>query len=129
MKRMLLLALAASLALNAWLSFHLLDVGVTQTYMGDSIKRNRTALLQCIAVTNEFLDSGARREALIAKAQAISEIDDTFANDGHVWIGSFGMDFDDDGRLTSVAEWGTVYEQIQKREHWIPAQDGLPYCK
>jgi len=129
MKWMLSFALAASLAVNAWLSFQLLDMGTTQTYMGDSIQTNRMALLQCIAVTNEFLDSGARREALLAKAKMLSEFDDTFSNDAHFWIGSFGMDFDDDGRLISVAEWGTVYEQIQKRKHWIPAQEGLPYCK
>ena len=129
MKWMLSLALAASLAVNAWLSFHLLDAGVTQTYMGDSIQQNRMALLQCIAVTNEFLVSGARREALVAKAKAVSGVDSTFSNDGHFWIGPFGMDFDEDGRLISVAEWGTVYEQIKKRGHPIPAQEELPYCK
>lgn len=129
MKWILSLVLAASLAVNAWLSFHLLDTGVTQTYMGDSIQRNRMALLQCIAVTNEFLVSGARRDALIAKAKAVSGVDSTFSNDGHSWIGSFGVSFDEDGRLNSVAEWETVYEQVKKRGHPIPAQEELPYCK
>lgn len=86
------------------------------------------ALRQCVAVTNAFLDSGARKEALIDKAKALSGVDFTFSNDGHFWVGSFGMGFDAEGRLVSVAEWGSVYEQIQQREHWIPVQEGLPYC-
>lgn len=126
---MLSLALASSLAVNAWLSFHLIDAGVTQTYMGDSIQRNRMALLQCIAVTNDFLVSGARQEALIAKAKAVSGVDSTFSNDGHFWIGPFGMDFDEDGRLISVAEWETVYEQSKGRDLPIRAPEELPYCK
>ena len=113
---MLSVALVASLAANAWLSFHLLDAGITQTYMGDSIHKNRTALLQCIAVTNAVLDSGARREVLVAKAKAISGIDYMFFNDGHSWIGPFGMHFDEEGRLISVAEWDTVYEQMKEKE-------------
>ena len=129
MKWILSLALAASVAANLWLSFRLFDAGVTQTYMEDSIQTNRTALLQCIAVTNDFLASGARRDALIAKAKAVSGVESTFSNDGHFWIGPFGMDFDEDGRLISVAEWITVYEQIKKRGHPIPAQEELPYCK
>lgn len=126
---MLPLALATSLAANAWLTFRLIDAGITHTYMGDSIQKNRTALLQCIAVTNDFLASGARREALIEKAKTISGVDFTFSNDGHFWVGPFGMDFDEDGRLISVAEWDTVYEQVKKRGHPIPAQAELPYCK
>jgi hypothetical protein len=129
MKWMLSLALVASLAAYAWLSFHLLDAGVTQTYMGDSIQKNRTALLQCIAVTNDFLASGARREALVVKAKAVSGVDFTFSNDGHLWIGPFGMHFDEDGRLNSVAEWDTVYEQLKKRGRPTPAQEQLPYCQ
>lgn len=128
MKWILSLAFAVSLAANAWLGFRLLDAGVTQTYMGDSIERNRMALLQCIAVTNDFLASGARREALVAKAKSVSGVDFTFSNDGHFWVGAFGMDFDEDGRLISVAEWETVYEQITKRGHPIAAQKELPYC-
>lgn len=116
MKRMFSLALAASIAANVWLAFLVVDAGVTQTYMEDSIQGNRTALLQCIAVTNELLDSGARREVLIAKAKAISGVDSMFSNDGHFWIGSFGMNFDEDGKLISVAEWGTVYRQISEKE-------------
>ncbi len=96
--------------------------------MGDSIQMNRVALLQCVAVTNEFLDSGSRREALISTAKAVSGVDSTFSNDGHFWIGSFGMDFDANGRLISVAEWGSVYDQIQERKHWVAAHDPLPYC-
>lgn len=129
MKWILSLALAVSLAANAWLTFRLIDSGTTQTYMGDSIQKNRTALLQCIAVTNDFLASGARREALIEKAKTISGVDVTFSNDGHFWVGPFGMGFDEDGRLISVAEWDTVYEQIKKRVEPIPAQAELPYCK
>lgn len=129
MKWILSLALAASLATNAWLGIRLLDAGVTQTYMGDSIERNRMALLQCIAVTNAFLDSGARREALIGKAKTVSGVDTMFSNDGHYWVGPFGMDFDEEGRLISVAEWETVYEQIRGREHGAPVRDGLPYCE
>lgn len=129
MKWMLPLALATSLAANAWLTFRLVDAGITQTYMGDSIQKNRTALLQCIAVTNDFLASGARREALVEKAKTIGGVDFTFSNDGHFWVGPFGMHFDEDGRLISVAEWDTVYEQIRKRVHPIPAQAELPYCK
>ena len=116
MKWMLSLALAASLAVNSWLSFHLLDAGITQTYMADSIEKNRMALLQ-FAVTNDFRVSGARREALIAKAKAISGVDSMFSNDGHFWVGPFGMDFDEEGRLISVAEWNTVYEKIKEKEH------------
>lgn len=115
MKWILSLGLAASLAVNAWLTLHLLDAGVTRTYMGDSVQRNRTALLQCIAVTNEVLDSDARREALIAKAKAVSGVDSVFSNDGHFWIGSFGMDFDEDGKLISVAEWETVHAQMTNK--------------
>lgn len=128
MKWMLSLALAVSLAVNAWLSFHLIDAGVTQTYMGDSIQRNRMALLQCVAVTNDFLASGARRETLITKAKAVSGVDSTFSNDGHFWIGPFGMDFDEDGRLISVAEWETVYDQIKGRGPPIRSPKELPYC-
>lgn len=112
MKWFVSLALALSLAVNAWLAFLVLDAGITQTYMGDSLEKNRTALLQCIAVTNEVLASGAGEEALIAKAQSVSGETFTFSNDGHLWIGPFGMNFDEEGRLVSVAEWGTVYEQV-----------------
>ena len=55
MKWILSLLLAASLAANTFLTSRLVDAGVTQTYMEDSIQGNRTALLQCIAVTNEVL--------------------------------------------------------------------------
>ena len=128
MKWILSIALAVSVAANVWLAFRLFDASVTQAYMEESIQSNQMALLQCIAVTNEFLDSGARREALIAKAKAVSGVHSMFSNDGHFWIGSFGMDFDKDGRLISVAEWGSVYEHIKEREHWVPAQGRLPYC-
>lgn len=114
MRWILSIALVASLSANAWLAFHVLDAGVTQAYMGDSIQRNRTALLQCIAVTNDHLKTGARREALIARAQAVAGDYPGFSNDGHYWIGSFGMRWDEDGKLVSVAEWETVYEQIRK---------------
>ena len=115
MRWLILLALAASLARNAWLTFRLVNAGVTQTYLEGGIQENRMALLQCVAVTNAFLDSGARREELIAKAKAVSGIDSSLANDGHFWVGPFGMDFDKEGNLISVAEWYTVYEQISKK--------------
>ena len=87
------------------------------------------ALLQCIAVTNDFLSSGARRQGLIGTAKAAGGVESTFPSDGHLWVGPFGMDFDDDGRLISVAEWETVYEQIKGREPPVRAQASLPYCK
>lgn len=68
-------------------------------------------MLQCIAVANEVLASGAGKEALIAKAQSVSGETLTFSNDGHLWVGPLGMHFDDEGRLVSVAEWETIYEQ------------------
>lgn len=114
MKWILSIALAASLLANAWLTFNVLDSSVTQAYMEDSIERNRTALLQCIAVTNDVLKTGARKDALIARAQEVAGDDPGFSNDGHFWIGPFGMRWDEDGKLVSVAEWGTVYEQIKK---------------
>lgn len=115
MKWILSLVLAASLAANAFLAFRLVDAGVTQTYLEDSIQGNRTALLQCIAVTNEVLASAARKEVLIAKAKSVSGEHFTFSNDGHLWVGQFGMHFDESGQITSVAEWGTVYDQITRQ--------------
>lgn len=116
MKWFVSLVLAGSFAANAWLAFLVLDAGITQTYMGDSLQRNRTALLQCIAVTNEVLASGAGRETLIAKARSVSGETFTFSNDGHLWVGPLGMHFDEEGRLVSVAEWETVYEQVSQKE-------------
>lgn len=114
MRWILSIVLVASLSANAWLTFHVLDASVTQTYMGDSIERNRTALLQCIAVTNDVLKAGARKDALIARAKEVGGDHPGFSNDGHCWIGTFGMRWDEDGKLVSVAEWETVYEQISK---------------
>ncbi|ODS64931.1 MAG: hypothetical protein ABS41_00555 [Arenimonas sp. SCN 70-307] len=120
MKWILSIVLVVSLSANVWLSFHLLDAGVTQAYMGDSIQRNRTALLQCIAVTNDHLKTGARRDALIARAQAVAGDYPLFSNDDHWWIGPFGMRWDEDGKLVSVAEWETVYQQIKKEGLVMP---------
>jgi hypothetical protein len=53
----LVLALVAS---NAWWAFHLLDSGVTQTYMGVSLENNKEALSQTLAI----LPVVAKREQL-----------------------------------------------------------------
>ena len=114
MKWIVSLAFVVSLAVNAWLVIELVDAGVTESYLERSLQTDRTTLLQCIAVTNKFLKEGARKEALMAKARSkigsVSTVSNS--NDGHLWIGLFGMSFDESGKLISVAEWQTVHEQI-----------------
>src|SRR5690606_17935826 len=105
---MLSFALAISLDANAWLAFYLTEAGVSNVHTDTYLTRDHAALLQCIAVTNEFLATGARREALVATAKAVDGGYPEFSNDGHFWVGPLGMDFDQEGRLISVAEWETV---------------------
>ncbi len=116
MKWILSLAFVLSLAVNAWLAIQLVDAGVTESYLERYLQTDRTTLLQCIAVTNDFLKQGARKEALMAKARSkigsVSTVSNS--NDGHLWIGRFGMSFDESGQLISVAEWLTVHDQIMQ---------------
>ena len=117
MKWIVSLAFVVSLAVNAWLAIQLVDAGVAESYLERSLQTDRTTLLQCIAVTNEFLTKGARKEALMAKARSkIGSVPTASnSNDGHLWVGHFGMSFDESGRLMSIAEWQTVHDQITQQ--------------
>lgn len=96
----LVLALIAS---NAWWAFHLLDSGVTQTYMGVSLEDNKEALRQTLAILPVVAQKGATREKIISAALMKGDKTDVFEKDGFVWVRKIGLKFNKDGQLVEVS--------------------------
>jgi hypothetical protein len=96
----LVLALVAS---NAWWAFHLIDAGVTQTYMGVSLEDNKEALSQALAILPAVAQKGATREKIISAALMKGDKTDVFEKDGFVWVRKIGLKFNQDGQLVEVS--------------------------
>jgi hypothetical protein len=96
----LVLALVAS---NAWWAYHLLDSGITQTYMGVSLDDNKEALRQTLAILPVVAQKGATREKIISAALMKGDKTDIFEKDGFVWVRKIGLKFNENGQLIEVS--------------------------
>ncbi|MEO7432227.1 MAG: hypothetical protein ABIR62_09400 [Dokdonella sp.] len=99
----LILALATS---NGWWLYHSLDVGVVLTHQDVSLRDNREALAQVLAILPLVIHSGADRPHVLMAASGAAQHFDSFEKDGYVWVGALGLKFDDGGHLLeAVRAW------------------------
>lgn len=102
MKILVASLLALLLGSNAYWLFVLFDAGVSQTYNGqyiDDLKGANDDLRRIIPVLTQ---SRPRSEVV----EIVSDLYDVepFEKDGCVWIGSVGLKFSDQGKLSSVSK-------------------------
>lgn len=88
---------------NGWWAYNALDSGVTYSYAQVSLEENKQALAQSLAVIEATAEYDATRNSIIQAARAASGYPEPFEKDGYVWVGSIGLEFNSDGRLTSVS--------------------------
>lgn len=104
MRRQIIIIIALVVALvasNAWWAFRLIDAGITQAYMSDSLKENKQALSQTLAIL-PVVAQGASRDKIVSAARTKGVTTAPFEKDGFVWVGWIGLKFDQNGKLIKV---------------------------
>ena len=90
-------------ASNLWWAYHLLDMGVAQTYMGVALDDNKQALAQTLALLPVVARPGVSRSEVLAAARAAEPSAAPFEKDGFVWVGEIGLKFNERGQLVEAS--------------------------
>jgi Na+/proline symporter len=86
---------------NVWWAFLIFDAGITQTYMGHSLKDHKEALQQIIRIYPLAI-SGSSKSAILNAARSTGDSSEIFEQDGVTYIGKIGVKFDEKGRPVEV---------------------------
>jgi len=104
--------LAVSVAANVWMLYHLLDVGVTTTYMSSSIEAKGRSAENCLQVLR--LDWLGRREAEVIalperlKARGLPAVDLYLKREGNV-VSVLDLSFRlVGGKVSEVSYYGSI---------------------
>jgi hypothetical protein len=89
---------------NAYWAYTLLDHGVSYSYLNDSYRTARDIARQALAVIPAAANPSASRESIIAAAKSADPTgSEPFEKDGHLWVGSIGLRFDEAGKLVGAS--------------------------
>ena len=84
-----------------WIS-KIFDIGITQTYLENSIEDNKTALEQTLRILPLVAKHGISKDSIISIAKQYAGDSLTFEKDGYLWVGKIGMKFDNQGQFVEA---------------------------
>ena len=93
---------AALVGTNAWWVYTAIDAGVAATYQEVTLRENREALDQTLALIPVIQGIGYTKEDVIEAVKHPYMNSKPFEKEGYIWVGRIGLAFSDSGRLLNV---------------------------